>query len=112
MLETIADRTQSLSDRFSWVRHFSRGVCDPVANGSHTIGGVSVSTFVAPSWFDDHAALPNTHGLPRQGELTVSDGQGGVYVHLNGGHPKHVFGHALFDWGGDTKNSPNRGPLT
>lgn len=81
-------------------------VCDPVQGDSYLLGGVAVSSFVTPSWFN--AESPAGIGLDWLGKVRkpFTMTAGGYYVRWRAGKVDQVFGDALPEWIRDRKRSP------
>jgi hypothetical protein len=81
-------------------------IADPVEDLSYAVGGITVSNFVLPSWFDANT-LKGTKvdflgKLPKP--FTLAPGGYAVIVESNG-QPKQVFGEKYAEWRKEAKRS-------
>ena len=85
---------------------YSFEVCDPVEAPSYTVGGVSVSNFVTPSWFDPLA--PATAQFDKLGQLTTAFSilKGGYVVYETAGKEQQQFGAEFPEWRKEMKSGP------
>lgn len=86
-------------------RVYSFEVCDPVEAPTYAIGGVSVSNFVTPAWFDPLASRKGKTQFDKLGHLhsPFSILKGGYAVFASEGKPQQVFGDEFPTWRKDMK---------
>jgi hypothetical protein len=84
---------------------YSFEVCDPVEAPTYAIGGVSVSNFVTPAWFDPLAQQKSKTQFDKLGLLTTSFSilKGGYAVYAAEGTEHQVFGDEFPSWRKDMK---------
>jgi hypothetical protein len=81
-------------------------VCDPVEAPTYPVGGVSVSNFVTPAWFDPQA--PAGSQFDKLGLLTepFTILKGGYVVYAHEGKEHQKFGDEFPQWRRDMKSGP------
>ena len=77
---------------------YSFEVCDPVEAPAYDVGGVSVSNFVTPSWFDPLAAASAQFDKLGQLKAPFSIVKGGYVVYESAGKEQQKFGDEFPEW--------------
>ena len=103
VLELIGDPSCSFWGGDGQGSMYCLEVCDPVEAPTYKVGGVAVSNFITPAWFDPEA----TSGFDHLGLLTApfSILKGGYVVYAQAGHEQQKFGAEFPEWRRQMKQS-------
>lgn len=98
VLEMFCDPTCTLWSDSGRGFMVSYEICDPVQAGIYDLGGISVSDFVTPDWFDPNNAVGDPVSFLKTIRKPFTIAKDGYYVQLQSGVTSEQFGEAVPGW--------------